>query len=54
MEQIIDEYWVETKTKIEKLEALARKLVDCAVKDGTKDNTTVMIIELKINSKAQN
>ena len=50
MEQIIEEYSNDTKTKNEKLEALARKLVECAVKEGTKDNTTVMIIELKINS----
>mgnify|MGYP001811355413 CR=1 FL=1 len=49
METIIDEYLMEPKNKAEKLEALARKLVERAVKDGTKDNTTVMIIELKRN-----
>lgn len=50
MEEIIEEYWLEPKNKNEKLEALARKLVERAVFAGTKDNTTVMIIELKINS----
>ena len=48
MEQIIDEFL--EKSKNDKLDALAKKLVECAVKDGTKDNTTVMIIELKISS----
>lgn len=50
MELIIEEYLLETKNKNDKLENLARKLVESAIKAGTKDNTTVMIIELKINS----
>ena len=46
MEGIIDDYLADKNNKKENLDTLAKLLVSTAVKDGTKDNTTAMIIEL--------